>query len=217
MLVFLFWRMRQVNCSLFCLWIHFYSPTQTSPMVIMSQHALTQKVLSEGVQLWQRALVKDEGREDPNTTISGPSTARQRNADNGPPKIECWLGSFVIFQGIQTRIAKKPYCFFVWPPAPPPPPPPPPPLDPLIASNTILIFHWQIQKHHSNCHEERDWISRCTSLTGNPEPSVLFVGRRQTVQTQNRRDQCLQFLLTECSIKNWILMKDTSKEMDWSI
>ena len=70
---------------------------------------------------WQRALVEDEGREDPNTTISGPSTARQRNADSGPHKIECWLGSFVIFQGIQTRIAKKPYCFFVWPPAPQPP------------------------------------------------------------------------------------------------
>ena len=27
------------------------------------------------------------------------------------PNIECWLGSFVIFQGIWTRIAKKPYIF----------------------------------------------------------------------------------------------------------
>ena len=25
--------------------------------------------------------------------------------------IECWLGSFVIFQGIRTRLAKKPYSF----------------------------------------------------------------------------------------------------------
>ena len=27
------------------------------------------------------------------------------------PNIECWLGSFVIFQGIRTSIAKKPYIF----------------------------------------------------------------------------------------------------------
>ena len=32
----------------------------------------------------------DEKRKDSNTTISGPSSARQRNA------IECWLGSCVI-------------------------------------------------------------------------------------------------------------------------
>ena len=43
--------------------------------------------------------------------------------------IECWLGSFVIFQGIRTSIAKKPYIFVIFrgsshsrPPAPPPPP-----------------------------------------------------------------------------------------------
>ena len=28
--------------------------------------------------------------------------------------IECWLGSFVIFQGILTSIAKKPYIFFIF-------------------------------------------------------------------------------------------------------
>ena len=49
------------------------------------------------------------------------------------PNIECWLGSFVIFQGIWTSIAKKPYIFVIfhgggvrtpWPP--------PPHLDPPI-------------------------------------------------------------------------------------
>ena len=30
------------------------------------------------------------------------------------PKIECWLGSFVIFQGIRTSIAKKPYVFVIF-------------------------------------------------------------------------------------------------------
>ena len=40
------------------------------------------------------------------------------------PNIECWLCSFVIFQGIQTSIAKKPYIFVIFqvegsgPPAP---------------------------------------------------------------------------------------------------
>ena len=32
-------------------------------------------------------------------------------ADDGRPKIECWLGSFVNFQGIRTSIAQKPYIF----------------------------------------------------------------------------------------------------------
>ena len=43
------------------------------------------------------------------------------------PNIECWLGSFVIFQGIGTSFAKKPYIFVifqgggggVWTPCPP--------------------------------------------------------------------------------------------------
>ena len=30
------------------------------------------------------------------------------------PNIECWLGSFVIFQRIQTSIAKKPYIFVIF-------------------------------------------------------------------------------------------------------
>ena len=30
------------------------------------------------------------------------------------PNIECWLGSFVIFQGIRTSIAKKPYIFVIF-------------------------------------------------------------------------------------------------------
>ena len=27
------------------------------------------------------------------------------------PNMECWIGSFVIFQGIRTSIAKEPYIF----------------------------------------------------------------------------------------------------------
>ena len=40
-------------------------------------HARIEKVLSDGVQLF---TLVDERREDPNTTISGPSLARQQNA-----------------------------------------------------------------------------------------------------------------------------------------
>ena len=58
------------------------------------------------------------------------------------PYIECWLGSFVIFQGSRTSIAKEPYSFvnlrergvgthF-----------PPPPLDPLM--------YWQFDIHGSS-------------------------------------------------------------------
>ena len=53
----------------------------------------------------------------PNTTKIGPSSARQRNANLMAfrwPNIECWLGSFVIFQGIRTSFAKKPYIFVIF-------------------------------------------------------------------------------------------------------
>ena len=45
--------------------------------------------------------------------IIGPPTKRHLNgvslACQWWHNIECWLGSFVIFQGIRTNIAKKPY------------------------------------------------------------------------------------------------------------
>ena len=46
-------------------------------IVTYTAHARIQNVLSEGVQLWQRFF---SWWEDQNTTISGPSSARQRNA-----------------------------------------------------------------------------------------------------------------------------------------
>ena len=42
----------------------------------VGKHARTQKVLSEGSK-FDKGFLADEGRMDPNTTISGPSTARQ--------------------------------------------------------------------------------------------------------------------------------------------
>ena len=63
-------------------------------------------------------FVVGEGIEDPDTAIYWPSSARQQTPfkrcfAGGPmmSNIECWLGSFVIFQGIRTSIAKKPYIF----------------------------------------------------------------------------------------------------------
>ena len=57
----------------------------------------------EGSSLHNLFLVY-EVRNNPNTTISGPSSARQRNAFKWWPKIKCWLGSFVMIQGIRTSI-----------------------------------------------------------------------------------------------------------------
>ena len=58
----------------------------------------------------------DEGREDQNTTISGPSSARQRNAvslqrDDDGSTMNAGLVALCFFQGILTSIAKKPYIF----------------------------------------------------------------------------------------------------------
>ena len=50
-------------------------------------------------------LLVDEGRaEDPYNTKSG----------HHRPTSDCWLGSFVIFQEIQTSIAKKSYIFVIF-------------------------------------------------------------------------------------------------------
>ena len=47
-------------------------------------HARIQKVLSEGANFANGffcvSILADEGSEDPNTTLNGPSSARQRNA-----------------------------------------------------------------------------------------------------------------------------------------
>ena len=58
-----------------------------------------------------------EGREDPNTTISGPSSARQRNVNSNGfslacrkwPSIECWHRSLLIFQGIRQVLQETLY------------------------------------------------------------------------------------------------------------
>ena len=97
-------------------WMHFCNPSRhvagTFTMYkAISLHGFGQAFLlrimrgtrtfsSEGVQLWPFFLfffflffVFDEGSEDPNTTKS----------------VECWLGTFVNFQGFRTSFAKKPY------------------------------------------------------------------------------------------------------------
>ena len=78
---------------------------------------------------FDNVFLVDERWEDPNTTISRPSSARQRNAIKMAKltmgiqyldgvslacNIECWLGSFVFFLGIWTRNAKKPYIFVIF-------------------------------------------------------------------------------------------------------
>ena len=69
-------------------------------------HARIQKVLREGSNSDEFFLCIDEGSENQNNTKSRPSSACHRNS------IECWLGRFVMFQGIRTSIARKvnPQC-----------------------------------------------------------------------------------------------------------
>ena len=53
-----------------------------------------------------------------NRAIIGPPAKRHLNdvylAALRCTNNECWLGSFVIFQGIRTCIAKKPYIFVIF-------------------------------------------------------------------------------------------------------
>ena len=61
-----------------------------------------------------------QGAEKPTNTKTGPSLVNQGNAISLAgwlwPKIECWLGSFVIFQGIwiPISIVKKNYIFVIF-------------------------------------------------------------------------------------------------------
>ena len=75
----------------------------------------SRKFFQRGSKFDNVFFLVDKGMEDTTTTINGPSLDRQRNtiemafhwwADDGPT-----LGSFVIFQGIRTIIAKKHYIF----------------------------------------------------------------------------------------------------------
>ena len=84
-------------------------------------HARIQKILSEGV-LWQFFFCfvfswwgVGGSKYHYKRAIIGPPAKRHLNGVSHAcwwwPNIECWLGGFVVFQGIWTRIAKKPYIF----------------------------------------------------------------------------------------------------------
>ena len=70
--------------------------------------------------------------------IPGPSSARQRRwrADDGPTLNVGLVRSFVIFKGIKTSIAKKPFIFVIFQGGPDPLSPPPPP-DPRMLFLTV--------------------------------------------------------------------------------
>ena len=79
----------------------------------------------------------NEGFEDPNITKSGPSSARQRNADDGQTLNDSLVA---LCQGIRTSIAQKPYIFVIFQRGPGPPV-----LPPWIRT----CFLWRVQ-HESN-------------------------------------------------------------------
>ena len=81
-------------------------------------HARIQKILSEGVQLWQRFFSwwgLGGSKYHYKRAIIGPPAKRHLNGVSLAcwwwSNIEFWLGSFVIFQGILTRIAKETLYF----------------------------------------------------------------------------------------------------------
>ena len=82
-------------------------------------HARIQKVLSEGVQLWQVFLGGEGGSKCPyKQAIIGPPARRILNgvllADRWWPNIECWLGSFGIFIGSGPILLENPVFFVIF-------------------------------------------------------------------------------------------------------
>ena len=90
-------------------------------------HARIQKVLSDGSKFDNFIFFLVGSPNTAKKAIIGPSAKRHLNGvslvgDDGP-NVECWLGSFVIFQGIRTSIANLYFCDFsegVRTPCPPP-------------------------------------------------------------------------------------------------
>ena len=93
---------------------------------------MIQNVLSEGgPTLTFFKLMRGEGIQIP--LLAGQHRPANETPFNGvfasEPMVtndECWHCSFVIFQGIRTSIAKKPYTFVIFQGGPGPPTPPPP-------------------------------------------------------------------------------------------
>ena len=85
---------------------------QRKNLVIRELPARIQNCLSEGVRLWEEGGSKYHYKR----AIIGPPAKRHLNgvslACRWWPNIECWLGSFKIFQGIRTSIARNP--IFLW-------------------------------------------------------------------------------------------------------
>ena len=125
--------------------------------------ARIQKVLSEGVQIWWGFLFLyihffsswgDRGSKyHYQWAIIGPPAKLHLNgvslAGRRWPNIECWRqGSFVIFQGTRTSIAKKHYIFVIFQGGSGPPAPPPPTSGSAHAVDfkSILIDFWSIGK-----------------------------------------------------------------------
>ena len=75
-----------------------------------------------GSKKYKRAIIRPPAKRH----LNGVSLAGLRWPNNRP-NIECWLGSFVNFQGIWTSIAKKPYIFVIFQGVQTHCPPPPPP------------------------------------------------------------------------------------------
>ena len=94
-------------------------------------HARTQKVFLRGSPTLRRFFFRlmSGSKYHLNLAIIGPPAKRHLNgvslAGQCWPNIECWLGSFVLGQGIRTSIAKKPFIFAIFqgggsgPPVPP--------------------------------------------------------------------------------------------------
>ena len=107
-----------------------YAQTDLSLCWIHEPSVRGSRVLSEGVQLWQRLFSFSWSGERGSKyhlkwAIIGPPAERHLNgislACRWRPNIECWLGRFVIV--IRTSIAKKPYIFVTFQGGPDPLPP----------------------------------------------------------------------------------------------
>ena len=112
-------------------------PWYGSKLFASSMHGT--RIFLDGVHFWRFFFYLIFSKYHEKRAIIGPPAKRHLNgvslACQWWPNIECWLGSFMIIQGILTSIAKKPYIFVIFQAGGevPDPLPPLPPLDPRMS------------------------------------------------------------------------------------
>ena len=113
-------------------------------------------------------------------------------ADRWWPNIECWLGSFVIFQGFRNSIANELYSFAIfrgpWPPVAPTPFFVSAPATSLCTSSQVWLFIFSVQTNYNF----PGLILACQFAARVPEGEFVSVPSPNSYLIHRLADKCVK-------------------------